>query len=112
MVFRGHFKERCHANLVSDAPTAANFKDVSAGSAHCVALKLDGSVVSWGDDSEGQIQQTPTGTGFISVHAGAGHSVAVKTDGSLVSWASTMQGRSARLRRALSLWCLLATVTP
>ena len=43
---------------------------IDAGSNHSVALKADGSLVSWGYDSEGQVWDTPTGAEFNAVAAG------------------------------------------
>ena len=49
---------------------------------YCVALKIDGSLVSWGLDVDGQVRDIPTGAGFVAVAVG----LALKSDGSLVSW--------------------------
>lgn len=71
---------------ISDAPTGNNFTMAEIGEWHGVALRIDGSLVSWGDDSFSQVSSTPTGTDFVQVSAGYWHSVALRTDGSLVSW--------------------------
>ena len=54
---------------------------------HNLALKADGSLVSWGHDADGVVSFTPPGTDFVAVAAN-GHSVALKSDGSLVAWGS------------------------
>ena len=62
------------------APTPArsvSFVSVSAGGLHTCGLKVDGSVVCWGDDSVGQ--STPAAGVFNSVSAGLSHSCGVKT---------------------------------
>jgi len=59
---------------------------VAAGFAHNVALKSDGSLLSWGNDTYGQVSDTPTGTNFVAVAAGNHHSIAVSSDGSLACW--------------------------
>jgi hypothetical protein len=51
-----------------------------------MALKSDGSIVSWGDDSYGQVSNTPTGTGFERVSCGHGFSLVVRTNGSIAAW--------------------------
>jgi hypothetical protein len=50
-----------------------------------VALKSDGALAAWGDNSYGQLNNIPTGT-FTAIAAGAYHSVALKSDGTLAAW--------------------------
>src|SRR5437016_5318497 len=45
-----------------------------------------GPLVSWGDDSDGQVSGTPTVGTFSAVAAGSGYSVVLRSDGTLVSW--------------------------
>ena len=42
-----------------------------------MALRIDGSIASWGNDQHGQVSNTPIGTGFTQVAAGNRHSVAL-----------------------------------
>ena len=56
-----------------------------AGAGHSVAVKTDGSLVSWGFDDAGQVRETPTGT-FTMVSAGHRHIVALRPDGTLLTW--------------------------
>jgi hypothetical protein len=53
-----------------------------------VALKRDGSLVSWGTDEVGDasITDTPPGNDFVAAGAGNGFAVALKRDGSLLPW--------------------------
>eukprot|EP01079_Euglenida_sp_SAG-EU17-18_P007265 gene7265-1298_t len=68
-------------------PGGTGFMTVSAGGFHAVALKDDGTLLSWGDDSRGRVSDSPHGTGFILGVAGGGtHSVALRKDGTLCSW--------------------------
>jgi hypothetical protein len=78
---------------LSNAPTGNDFIAVSSSASHCVALKSDGSLISWGLDNYGQVSNTPAGTGFRAVAAGVGHSVAVKSDGSLIAWGWNVYGQ-------------------
>ncbi|MSX32901.1 MAG: hypothetical protein F2736_05695 [Actinobacteria bacterium] len=74
---------------VSEMPSGSDFTQVSLGERHSVALRTDGSLVSWGKPEGGiygQVSDTPSGTDFTQVSAGRFHSVALKSDGSLVSW--------------------------
>ena len=77
---------------------------ISAGHAHSVALKTDGSLWAWGNNSSGglgdgtNIQRgTPVQIGankdWLAISAGDVHSVALKTDGSLWAWGYNSNGQ-------------------
>ncbi|MFT7486036.1 MAG: hypothetical protein ACI9F9_001889 [Candidatus Paceibacteria bacterium] len=67
-------------------PAGTDFTQVAAGTYHSLALRSDGSIESWGDDSERQIADTPPAAGFIQIAAAGWHSIALRADGSIVSW--------------------------
>lgn len=84
------------------ASATATVPMVVAGYAHTVALKADGTVWAWGDNSYGQlgIGSAPGSlvpkkvlTGVIAVAAGDSHSVAVKTDGTVSVWGDNSYGQ-------------------
>jgi alpha-tubulin suppressor-like RCC1 family protein len=53
-------------------------KAISAGHSHCLALKTDGTLVSWGDNRASQAT-IPSGlTGITAISAGGLHSLAIK----------------------------------
>ena len=63
-----------------------SYTQVAAGYMHTVALKNDGTLVAWGDNSDGQCN-VPSGlTGVTQVAAGGYHTVALKNDGTVVAW--------------------------
>lgn len=63
-----------------------NVRSIAAGEIHAVALKSDGSVVSWGDDFYGQ-SAVPAGLGtVVEIAAGRNVSGAVKADGTIRLW--------------------------
>ncbi|MFT7669674.1 MAG: hypothetical protein ACI8X5_002379 [Planctomycetota bacterium] len=51
-----------------------------------MALRADGSIVSWGDDDWGNIGSTPSGTGFTQISGGAIFTIALRADGSIKTW--------------------------
>jgi alpha-tubulin suppressor-like RCC1 family protein len=80
---------------------------VAAGESHSLALKRDGTVCAWGNNSSGQIgdgtttrRTSPTClmlTGVAAIAAGGSHSAALKTDGntsgSLWTWGANARGQ-------------------
>jgi RHS repeat-associated protein len=62
-----------------------NYIAVAAGGDHALAIKNDGSIVCWGDNTYGQ-STPPDGNDYVAIAAGAFHSLALKSDGSVVSW--------------------------
>jgi alpha-tubulin suppressor-like RCC1 family protein len=67
---------------------------VSAGEKHSLALKADGTVVAWGNNTEGQTT-VPVGlSGVMSIAAGWQHSLALKSDGTVVAWGDNTEYQS------------------
>jgi alpha-tubulin suppressor-like RCC1 family protein len=64
----------------------AGIKAVAGGWAHSMALKPDGTVAVWGDNSQGQTN-VPSGlTNVIAISAADNHCLALKEDGTVVAW--------------------------
>ena len=59
---------------------------ISEGKDFALALKSDGTVVAWGDNSKGQCKVPHGLTGVIAIAAGGFHSLALKSDGTVVTW--------------------------
>ncbi|MEX2236217.1 MAG: hypothetical protein WEB00_01590 [Dehalococcoidia bacterium] len=78
---------------------------IAAGSSHSLALLSDGRVMSWGDDSHGQLgndedtrdQAVPRVvsrlSGVEAIAAGAWHSLALLNDGRVMSWGDDFYGQ-------------------
>ena len=76
--------------LVTSALAASEESYISAGSEHSCALKMDGQVVCWGDDTFGQ-SSIPAGSGpFSQISAGGWHTCALETDGDVVCWGTNI----------------------
>lgn len=85
-------------------PGLNGFIAVAAGRFHSLALKNDGTVWSWGNNSFGQLGdgstanraspvQIPGLTGITAISAGEYHSLARKSDGTVYSWGSNSVGQ-------------------
>src|SRR5207237_805117 len=76
----------------------------AAGSVHSLALKNDGTVWSWGGNTNGQVGdgttnqrtspvQVTTLSSVIAIAAGADHSLALKSDGTIWTWGKNSSGQ-------------------
>ena len=82
-----------------------NWKSVACGKTHTAAIKTDGSLWTWGGNSQGQLgtnnldtRSTPVttfagGNTWKSVACGSNHTAAIKTDGSLWIWGEGGYGK-------------------
>ena len=69
------------------APPYLRYQAVSPGANHACGIKLDGTMVCWGDNSHGQADP-PAGT----FSAGADFSCGLRDDGSAVCWGNLEKG--------------------
>ncbi len=59
---------------------------VACGYSHSLALRSDGSILAWGDNSFGQCDVPPPNSNFVAVSGGFFHSLGLKSDGSVAAW--------------------------
>jgi alpha-tubulin suppressor-like RCC1 family protein len=81
--------------------------EVATGVYHVLALCADGTVVSWGGNSQGvlgtggtmssrvplRVQGLPAGKQVVAVAAGSSHSLALCSDGTVFGWGANNQGQ-------------------
>jgi len=85
------------------APVPVTWASVSAGNRHTLAIRPDGTLWAWGNNSSGQLGdgttttrlspvQIGTATNWASVAIGSGghHTLAIRTDGTLWAWGENM----------------------
>jgi PKD repeat protein len=77
---------------LGETPTGTDYTAIDAYSYTMVALRADGSIVSWGDDGYYWDPQPPTDTGYTAVSAGLKGGTALNADGSIVVWGDLCYG--------------------
>jgi hypothetical protein len=72
---------------VHDVPAPnTGFRAVSTRASHGLALRRDGTLVAWGDNSHGQCNVPQGLRDPIEFAAGGRHSLAIRPDGSIIGW--------------------------
>ena len=67
---------------------------IAAGGNHSLALRQDGTVVAWGDNSAGQTNVPPDLAEIVAISGGGVHSLALKSNGSPAAWGDNSQGQT------------------
>jgi hypothetical protein len=74
-----------------NVPALADITAISAGATQNLALKSDGTVVSWGSSSPA----LPAGlNNIIRIASGTSHHLAIRSNGTLVAWGSNSYGQT------------------
>jgi alpha-tubulin suppressor-like RCC1 family protein len=73
----------------------SNVVALAAGGLHVLALRSDGTVVAWGDNSFGQTNVPAGLTNAVAVAAGTQHSLAVRADGTVIAWGGNSDGQAS-----------------
>jgi alpha-tubulin suppressor-like RCC1 family protein len=93
------------SNQAVQVPGISDVTAIYAGGNHTLALKSDGTVWAWGNNSNGQLGVSPATafrtapaqvaglSGIVAIGAGLNHSLAVGTDGTVWTWGSNSQGQ-------------------
>jgi hypothetical protein len=85
----------------SNPPPGPNsgFVAVSSSTHHCLALRDDGSIVAWGDNTYGQCNVPEPNEGYVAIEAASsvignyGYSLAINSEGSVIAWGSNNTGQ-------------------
>jgi alpha-tubulin suppressor-like RCC1 family protein len=92
-------------NFTTTVANTNNYSQVSEGNNFTVAIKSDGTLWTWGDNTSGQlgnnsttstsspVQVLPGTTNWYYVSAGGSFASAIKTDGTLWIWGSNIAGQ-------------------
>jgi hypothetical protein len=72
----------------------SNITALAIGSRHTVALRQDGTVVSWGYSDYGVTNVPPGLSNVVAIAAGQTNTVALKSDGTVVAWGDNTYGQS------------------
>lgn len=80
-------------NILPPPPDLDGVISAAGGWGHVVALRSDGTVVSWGYESNDQTNVPPGLSNVVAVAAGGTHSVALKANGTVVAWGNNGQGQ-------------------
>ncbi len=75
-------------------PTLTGVTGLDAGFYHGVAVKNDGTLESWGDDTYGQVANTPALTDARKIAAGGNHSLVIREGGILEAWGDDRYGQA------------------
>ncbi|MBL8208374.1 MAG: hypothetical protein JNM09_29350, partial [Blastocatellia bacterium] len=67
---------------------------IAGGWYHNLALRSDGTVVAWGDNSDGQTTVPANLSGVTAIAASGRHSLALKSDGTVVAWGRNFSGQA------------------
>jgi len=90
---------------VTTVAGGTNWKQVACGYTHTAAIKTDGTLWTWGSNSNGQLGNNTAGdksspittvaggTTWKQVAGGSFHTAAIKTDGTLWTWGSNGNGQ-------------------
>lgn len=68
-------------------------KSISFGGNHIIALKNNGEIIVWGDNSKGQCNTLENMKLIDSIEAGVNHSLAIQTDGTVIAWGDNTWGQ-------------------
>jgi hypothetical protein len=70
-----------------------NVVRIAAGDFHSLAVRSDGSIVTWGDNQQGQCTVPEGVTSVVALAGGGVHSIALNADGTVSAWGGDSAGQ-------------------
>jgi alpha-tubulin suppressor-like RCC1 family protein len=67
---------------------------IAAGRAHTFALKQDGAVIGWGDNSSGQTNVPSGANNALAVSTGEDHGIVMRANGTVYGWGDNSLGQT------------------
>jgi hypothetical protein len=85
----------CHFAFIDPATAVGSPLAISAGYDHALALRSDGTVAAWGDNSVGETTIPAGLTNAVAIAAAVEyHSLALRSDGTVVGWGDNVYGQT------------------
>ncbi len=84
----------CNVPFIDPSTVHAPPLAIAAGGNHSLALKADGTVVGWGDNTSDQANGARAGGNVMAIAAGRSHSLALKADGTVIGWGNNSYGEA------------------
>jgi len=72
----------------------SNVTAIACGTYHDLALKSDGTVAGWGDNTYGQVMTNNMPTNAVAIACGLNHSLALRADDTMVAWGDSSYGKT------------------
>jgi hypothetical protein len=76
-------------------PDLTNVVAITAGASHSLALRGDGTVIGWGDDTYSKVSGAAELGAVVAISAGIWHNIALMADGRVVVWGESEFGQTA-----------------
>ena len=70
-----------------------NVVAIAAGAYHSLAVRGDGTLALWGDNSEGQCTAPDGVSGVVALAGGGSHTLALKADTTVAAWGNNWSGQ-------------------
>jgi len=86
-------------DVIPYPPLPANLTNiiaVAAGAGNGMALRSNGTVFVWGDNSSGQTNVPAAASNVVAIACGSSHCLVLRADGTVVGWVTMSTARQPR----------------